>query len=147
MSADEDQLRILQLPGDTCHDLRAMPAKHHQPGWARGVQAKLDPLGSAVQLYRAVEIRPDDHSRCGVKAGRRVTGDSCLFQRLRRAANQVLLLPRLDPEIWRMIRQIRENGDVLHAGKCADYRFIQDAVEIGDQRDHEVGRRSKPVAT
>ncbi len=56
-----------------------------------------------------------------------------LLHRLLRSANQILLLP-LHPKMRRIIGQIRENCHERRGGQAVAQR----AIEVGDQRNHQV---------
>ena len=63
----------------------------------------------------------------------------------RGATHQMLVLVRLDPEVRRVVGHVGEHGHERHAGQRGADRFAQRPVEVGDQRDHQIGLAAQPM--
>ena len=85
-----------------------------------------------------VEVRPEDHARDAMHPILAVAQGARLGGRLGRAADEMLRLPRLDPEVRRIIREIGEHGHVGDARPGAHDSFVHRPIEVRNERDHEV---------
>jgi hypothetical protein len=58
----------------------------------------------------------------------------------------MLILAGFDPEMRRQIGEIREDGDIRRCRPGGGERAVHGAIEVGNERDHEVGLGPAPVA-
>ena len=129
-----------------CMAREPWPPNMTRPVGRSGSRVELAQLRAAIDLDLRVEIRADDHPGGQVHALRAVAERARLRGRLGRAADEVLSLPRLDPEVRRIVREIGEQGDVGHVRGERGDRLVHRAVEVRDERNHHVGPGLAPVA-
>lgn len=148
MAADQDELHLRQAAGDAQHLHGALAAEHHQAGGSARLQAQcLQRLGAGCRIQRGhgVEGRAQDHARDAVHIARRHALGQGLLHRALGAADDPLVLPRLDPEMRRRVGQVGQHRGAGRARPRGLHRFVEAAVEVGDQRDHHVRPRLGPV--
>jgi len=140
VSADEDELHVVQPLGDARHGARAMTAEQHQAGRSGGVKPHPDPRGGSVEHRRPVEIGAQDHAAGGVHAVRCMPERHRLRQGAGRAANEMLRLVGFDPEMGRVVGQIGEHGHEGHVGHSASRLSNSARLKLGMSDTTRSGR-------
>ena len=122
-----------------------MAAKQHQRGGPGRVQTESAHLVGTVQHGCFVKLGADDHAAGGVHPLGGVTQLKRLRRRACAAADEVLRLAPLNPEMRGDVGQVGERGDVRHARQGAGQALEHRAVEVGHQRHHQIGLGLQPV--
>src|SRR5579862_2141486 len=149
LAADQDQLKLqvgaVEAFGDFAYVVRAVAAEKDEPG--RQVRAQAQPLAprGAIFVLGLVEARMKDHSRGAEDATIRVAHRLSLGDRSVRTADEVLLLPRFDPEMRRIVSEVGQYRDEWPAGKDVAEAFVHEAVEVRDEGNQHIGLRLAPV--
>ena len=141
-SANHDELQFQsgapQAFGDLDHHVRALAAEQYDSGGQLGIEPQLAPAFGAARLDWLIELRTQDHPRCGKDMIAIKPRRARLCNRLRSPANDVLLRLSLDPEVRRPVRHIGDHGDIGRRRIHPLQRLIHRSVEIRHQRHHHV---------
>jgi hypothetical protein len=123
-----------------------VPPNSTNPVGGGVAQARLLPFVVAIDLWRQVEFGSQDHAAGAVHAARIAARRQRLCRRVPGATHQVLGRAGLDPEAGWMVGHVGEHRDEGHPGACQRQAVVQAAVEVGHQRDHEIGLGVAPMA-
>src|ERR1043166_7666712 len=108
-------------------------------------QANSDSLGFAVDVERLIKFRMENHPGSAQYA---VFGNSDV-PRLNhgpRGAADHILVDRSNPEVWRIVCDVRQYCDVRDAGPYQVQRFTKRAVVVRDQRNDQIRTSTMPVS-
>lgn len=145
VAAHQDQLGVRQPPRDRPHRFRAVTTEQHEPHRARRVQAEPATFGVAIEALLGIELRPDDHAGGGVDTVLGVAERTRLRDRPRGAADEVLALAALDPEVRRHVRHVGEHRHIGHARQRDGEALVQRAVEVRHQGHDQIRLGPQPV--
>ncbi len=109
------------------------------------MEAQTYPFDLAINLGRDIERGVEYHSRGLEDSLRRNPDGPRLVRRALRTANHVLAFA-LDPEVRRMIRDIGEDRYERNSGPLGIQRLLDRAIEMRNQRNHQIGLRLLPVS-
>src|SRR5467141_3411499 len=137
--------RAVNVTQNLLHLRRAIPTKEDNPRGKMRIEAQLFSLFDAVQWFRLIEPRVQDHPRSLEDGLLGMSHSPGLFDGPFGPANEVLLLA-FDPEMRGIIRQVREDGNERSPRKRLIEALSKCAVEMGNQRYHHVWVVLKPEA-
>ncbi len=134
----------VEAGGDVEHGRGAFPTEHDERGGQAGFEAKAAAFRSLVDVDGLVELRAEDHAGSAKNAIFGVTKLSRLLDGAIGTANEALRLA-FDPEVGRVVGYVGEDGDIGGGGAGGAKAVEEDAVEVGDDGDDEVGPGGSPV--
>jgi len=141
-AAQQEQLDRQAGPRQALHNVqhhrRSVAAKQNQSRRHVRIQSMALALRGPVGMNRIVETGVNRHAGNAPDMVGRHAYPERLCHGAIGPANKVLILP-FDPEVRRMVRDVGQNGNQWCAWKCNADTLVQCAIEMRDDRHHQIG--------
>jgi len=138
------ELRLIEMLRDVQHCPAAVASEKYQACRDIRPQSQALPLGRAIGRLRIIKPRVQNHSRGLKNLLGGITQLGSLLGSLLRAANDVLRLA-LEPEMRRIICNVRQDGEKWPVRTHATKAFKQHTIEVRHHGNEHVGLRFLPV--